>query len=96
MRRSRSRNPLAQHAPHHLTADDARFGRGRSVFPVLDVQFTIHQDILLVLLGTDLNATHKVIWTSYGEHCHDEEEAGCFPRKHLTILVLVWDLVASN
>ena len=61
-RRSRSRNPLAQHAPHHLTAaDDARFGRGRSVFPVLDVQFTVHQDILPVLLGTDPNATHGAI-----------------------------------
>ena len=59
-RRSRSRNPLAMRVPQHLTAD-ARFGRGRSVFPVLDVQFTVHQGILPVLLGTDPNATHGAI-----------------------------------
>ena len=49
---------LALHVPHHLTAD-AGFGRGRGEFPVLDVQLTVHQDVLLVLLGTDPIATHS-------------------------------------
>ena len=51
---------LALHVPHHLTAD-AGFGRGRGEFPVLDVQLTVHQDVLLVLLGTDPIASHRVI-----------------------------------
>ena len=51
---------LALHVPYYLTAD-ARSGRGRGDFPVLDVQFTVHQDILPVLLGTDPNATHGAI-----------------------------------